>query len=282
LYVYFCIVRKDNANFSQLRHFLAPSSLSDESVQLLTNRCEHLQVLKLSECQQLTDMSLTMLSKCVSLIQLSLPRLASEGSIVPISVSCTNLEHFDISENSVVTSIAVRNLLRNCRTLKTLAIAGDRAVNSAAFDVLADPITYPSGVQLETLNALMLPITDDALHSISKRCVNLRVLDLERNLAMTDVGLAAVAQCSRLQRLSIEYCPMVSNEGVSKLARCTSLQYLNIYGCEAVTVEGLIPLIQHCKALKELNISVRLIKPLRSQLTALSELKVTCSRNAAE
>ena len=83
-------------------------------------------------------------------------------------------------------------------------------------------------------------ITDAAVQSLAKYCVNLRSLDLFCCFKVTDVGLEAVAKgCPQITSLSLGWCSEVTDVGLEAVAKgCAQITSLDLRRCSKVTEEG--------------------------------------------
>lgn len=86
-------------------------------------------------------------------------------------------------------------------------------------------------------------------------CIDIFVILLYRSLAITDVGIAAVAVgCPALEMINIAYNDKVTDASLRSLSRCFSLKALEIRGCPRVSSEGLSAIAVGCRQLKVLDI----------------------------
>jgi len=105
---------------------------------------------------------------------------------------------------------------------------------------------------LETLDAMDLPLlTDDALRSIAK-LHRLREVRLEGNRNFSDVGLAHLEDLKRLQTLTFNG-PPITDRGIVILRQATDLQDLQL-GQSLVTDEGAKRIATQFRNLKLLDL----------------------------
>jgi hypothetical protein len=83
-------------------------------------------------------------------------------------------------------------------------------------------------------------ITDAAVKSLAKYCLNLRSLNLGGCSKVTDVGLQAVAKgCPQITDLLLNSCRKVTDVGLEAVAKgCAQITSLDLMDCDKVTEEG--------------------------------------------
>lgn len=226
-------------------------SIGDETLILISEKCQNLTRLKLRACRELTDTGMSSFAKnCKGLKKLSCG-------------SCT----FGAKGMNAV--------LDNCSTLEELSVKRLRGITDGA-----EPIG--PGVAASSLKTICLkelyngqlfgPLIigaknlrtlklfrcsgdwDKLLQVVTSRVTSLVEIHLER-IQVSDAGLAALSNCLDLEILHLVKTPECTNVGLSTLAeRCKLLRKLHIDGWKANRIgdEGLITVARSCPNLQEL------------------------------
>ena len=248
---------------------------------------------------------------CKSLILKGWTKM-SEKVLRCISITMgENLEELDLSY-SHVRAPQLDILIARVTKLKVVKVAHCPNIDSALIAVLArqgqksitelyaekcpllksEPLLYLAGTigfnppKLFKLRALDLgecPVEDGALKAVGSCCKQIRFLNLNQCVTLTDAGVIALVKenpklrlvnlacvsditnksvvaiatsCPELQSLNISKCVNVSNKGVHALANnCPKLQALNLSGLIRVNEEPLVNLVTSCLGLLLLNVN---------------------------
>jgi len=88
-------------------------------------------------------------------------------------------------------------------------------------------------------------VDDESVIDLSRRCLDLRVLNLGHCVLLTDTSVASLAtHCHNLSQLSLSRCTKLSRDGIHALARQSfMLGQLDISGCHGVSEEAFEELI---------------------------------------
>ncbi|MBX9695076.1 MAG: hypothetical protein K2Z81_22010 [Cyanobacteria bacterium] len=155
----------------------------------------------------LTDEGLAQLVKLRQLDHLSIchnSRITDNG--VKLLSKLKNLYDLDMSNCSNITNEGVRYIIKNCKSIGKLDVAGTRVTS----ELLPEYAELP---KLEKLTLSNLRITDkDMTHFVFPK--KLAVLDLSKNAGVTDVTLNRVAKVNSVEAINIGECPGITEGAI--------------------------------------------------------------------
>jgi hypothetical protein len=198
---------------------------------VLDNECDSLYIASLRNLRRLslrylniTDDSMRHIAQgCSTLEYLNTgycERL-SDRSLAYIAEYCSEMKSVNLWRCSGLTGRGVKLLLRGCRKIRSLDIS-----------------------------CWANEVCDELLQWISLNAPNLDRLQLQESVAVTDVGIAAVATLPKLRHLDIYRCDRVSNDGIFALGHhATQLKVLNCSGCPRIEFQSLNYLCSRCPML---------------------------------
>eukprot|EP01032_Pedospumella_encystans_P008211 gene8211-9774_t len=112
--------------------------------------------------------------------------------------------------------------------------------------------------QLRSLGLQALPISDSALARLTELIPGIECLDLSGNSVVTDHGMRAIAEnLKNLRRLNINNCICLTDVSLEHVTRCTTsstLQVLRASGLPTVRVDVLTALLQQGTHLRTLSL----------------------------
>ncbi|KAF7830593.1 F-box protein [Senna tora] len=253
-------------------------SIGDEALVLISQRCPNLTRLKLRACRELTDTGMegfaknckglkklscgsctfgakgmnAVLNYCAAIEELSVKRLRgiTDGAGVEAigsGVAASSLKTICLKElyNGQCFGPLILGS-KNLRTLKLFRCSGDW---DKLFQLLADQAPSMVEVHLERLQ-----ISDIGLAAISN-CSSLEILHLVKTPECTDLGLMAIAErCKLLRKLHIDgwKTNRIGDEGLIAVSKyCLNLQELVLIGVNP-TNASLEMLASNCQNLERL------------------------------
>lgn len=205
--------------------------LTDENIFDLIEFLHNLTFINLASCSKLTNLTFTnLIANCPSLnsINMETTNIGVEECTAKCVVNTSikslflaqnnhlddgfiknavhvfpNIELLDIAYCHNVTEAGILEILKICQQLKSLEVKGCSEVNSLQIDFVVP--------RLEVLRAQKLPIDDEALASIGKRCPNLSDLDLKQCRNVTAKGVKEVIlNCRGLKQINLSWCDNIS------------------------------------------------------------------------
>ena len=201
------LLQLSNLNNLEIAYFDNCHSLSGRGLLALSNS-NRLHTLSLINCRRLTDEGIIHISNCLLSLEVLLLegcRCLTDRSLAAIS-SLTNLAKLDLSLCDMVTDQGLHHL-KQLRKLYSLSLGWCRK------------------------------ITDEGLNGLTshpERAENLRVLQLARCTALTDVGIQYITRLSGLEFLDLNGCNGISSattgDTIKKLDKLTVLNISHIPG----------------------------------------------------
>lgn len=126
---------------------LGCSKITDADLLSIAMSCPKLQRIFLHSVLKVTDEGICQLAKnCTELESISLPLQIGDAAIsttfhlcnplVDLSRNCKNIKNIDFTDNKVITSRAVTEILMNCSQLYSLALPDCTNIHDDAFSIL--------------------------------------------------------------------------------------------------------------------------------------------------
>eukprot|EP00899_Mesostigma_viride_P000758 jgi/Mesvir1/10683/Mv13774-RA.1 len=239
------------------------SCLTDAALSSLASRCSSLRTLEFAECEVIDDCLAAFAAHCPQLETLALwgCRAHVHEGMMAVAASCPQLRTFRLrNSKGVVTDATLAAFLRHCPSLHTLDLgdsdmgvetlrAAGRYGKSLRFLTpslgrsgqqhsyfgdggLCEALQGCTGLEMLRLSGIRAGLSDLALTMAGDSCKNLRVLDL----------------------VSCRGC--FSPQLLEKMApHLGALEVLDGFGCDAVTDGSLLALAQHCRRLRDVDVS---------------------------
>jgi hypothetical protein len=206
----------------------AYTSLDDDAMLVIAERCPKLRVLIVDECGAVSDAGVrAVAARCPGLVELSAVHCAlTDVAIADIARHCPLLETLRIESCDFITDVGIEALGRHCTKLRCLELAG------------------------------CVKLTDRGMANLVGRCPELRILDVSRSRKIGGKTLAAIAaNCRHLQTLILDNCTAATQRGLVAVAlACPHLAFVSLATCPAVTNESLIAMMRVCLHLREICI----------------------------
>ncbi|XP_066359028.1 F-box/LRR-repeat protein 3-like [Miscanthus floridulus] len=252
--------------------------IDDDALGSLEKECsKSLQVLDLSQCQNITDVGVSAILKSVpNLLELDLsyccpvtpsmvrslqkiPKLRTlklEGckfiadGLKAIGTSCVSLRELSLSKCSGVTDTELSFAVSRLKNLLKLDITCCRNITDVSLAAITSSCTSLVSLRMESCSR----VSSGALQLIGKHCSHLEELDLTDS-DLDGEGLKALARCSKLSSLKIGICLKIS-DGLTHIGRsCPKLRDIDLYRCGGLSDDGIIQIAQGCPMLECINLS---------------------------
>ena len=190
-------------------------NLSDRGMEGISQRCRHLEQLRMKGCDKLTELTLQLLSM----------KPVYDGTNANAYPTCDTLKLLDLSFCKGFSAEAIVNLLENCKVIEDLNISGI------------------SGV------------TDTIVEKICSICTALQKLSLQRCMFITDASLCSMSDYLWIEYLDISYCNRVTDEGVEVLtAVCSGILVFKARRVSKLTSKSMKSLTRNCKSIREVDV----------------------------
>ncbi|KAI8982272.1 hypothetical protein BDF20DRAFT_817846 [Mycotypha africana] len=196
--------QQQSSSYCSYGHFIRRLNLSavadfisDDTLYLLVNCCQHLDRLTLTGCHHLTNRGLQtflslpstslLLSHLLSLDLSDIPHLSDE-TVALIANTCTKLQGLNLSvayEEDIygITDKSIIELAKNCNDLRRIRLSNWRSITDAS--VIALTTHCPSLLEIDVVHCC---VTNQSLQSIFTHCKELRELKLNHCSQITDEG----------------------------------------------------------------------------------------------
>uniref|UniRef100_A0A2P2KK77 F-box domain-containing protein n=1 Tax=Rhizophora mucronata TaxID=61149 RepID=A0A2P2KK77_RHIMU len=227
-------------------------SISDDALISISIRCGNLTRLKLRACRELTDAGMAVFAKnCKALKKLSCGscNFGAKGMNAVLD-NCASLEELSVKRLRGITTDGAEPIGPGLAASSLKTICLKEFYNGQCFG----PLIIGSK-SLRTLKLFRCSGDwDKLLQVIADRVTGMVEIHLEK-IQVSDVGLAAISNCSNLEILHLVKTPECSNTGLVSVAeRCKLLRKLHIDGWKANRIgdEGLIAVSKNCPNLQEL------------------------------
>ena len=213
-------------------------------------------------------------------------KLLSSRAVLQL-VPHTSKHHNETQALDVIVQQNTQRLLRfldYCPSLSTFSISSFDFSESFGRqphnNILLAPLVRKFS-RMSSLDASCCQLMSDAaLTSLTSCCVNLRYINLSRNLQITDTSIAAiVSQCPNIIDINIFGCKALTDKSIHAIStNCLGLRTVNLRKCENITDSSIVSLAENCQQLQNItlndckNISnvVRKVAEYRRNLLSMS------------
>lgn len=232
-------------------------SVSDKSIQVLSQNCPLLEEVSLDDCNQLTDQACISLAKhCNNIVYLNIASCnITDSTLEAIGKYCNNLKLIDISNCNKIRPAGIESLVKNCPDIVSFicVACGPSTINDDSLKFIGE---YCPKLKLINLNGCYA-ISDQGVRYISDGCHSLISLCLSKCHNITDQSLMSIGQgCRELRTIGLINCVHLTDNGFQALAQnCRLLENLDIEDCGLVTDQTLCYLTSNCFNLKRLALS---------------------------
>jgi|UniRef100_A0A2N9H582 hypothetical protein len=229
------------------------TSITDDALVLISDKCRNLTRLKLRACRELTDTGMETFAKnCKGLKKLSCGSCTfGAKGMNAVLENCSNLEELSVKRLRGITDVASAEPIGPgvaASSLKTICLK--ELYNGQCFGPL-----IIGAKNLRTLKLYRCSGDwDKLLEAVTDHVTSLVEIHLER-LQVSDQGLVAISNCLDLEILHLVKTPECTNIGLLSLSeRCKLLRKLHIDGWKANRIgdDGLVAVAKNCPNLQEL------------------------------
>ncbi|XVF68431.1 hypothetical protein PTKIN_Ptkin11bG0002300 [Pterospermum kingtungense] len=240
-------------NFSKLQSIkLDGCTVTWSGIKAMASLQASVKELSFSKCLGVTDQGLSFLvqaHKKLRKLDITCCRKITYTSIDSITNSCTSLTSIRMESCSLVSKEAFILIGACCSYLEELD-ATDTEIDDEGLKSISRCL------QLSVLKLGICPnITDEGLKNVGSHCSMLKELDLYRSMAISDMGIAAIADgCPALEMINMAYNDKITDYSLISLSKCLMLKSLEIRGCPGVSSIGLSVIAVGCKQLTVLDI----------------------------
>lgn len=191
-------------------------------------------------CGKLHHSISRMVRLCPHLLKLNLRGvpLICDKTIIALATSCSQLEHLDLSVQTIrsststksytpkVGSEGIKALGNNCPRLRILRVNGCTRLD------------------------------DECIITVAKGCTSLEELALKHCYRITDSALKIIGEnCPSMTRIFLSSCKYISDGGIKRLSQgCHMLEVVDLMGVVQITDNSVIHMAMNCSNLKRLNL----------------------------
>ncbi|KAK9451439.1 uncharacterized protein V1518DRAFT_369979 [Limtongia smithiae] len=263
-----------NGGFVRELNLRGWSHLSSQDALKIARAMSSLEFLSLEKCYSFDHNALTQLirnSATLKYLCLSSLNTFTNASCFTVSLSCPNLVALDVSFCTQCDADGLLDILRTCKNLRELNLAGCRRVNEPLF--MQKLHTTTKNLQRLSL-ASCLDINDDAIRILlsgSDAPIPVDMLTSVPEVAKLKLQYLNLSQCSlltsrsltdmahlvpRLIELDLSGIPNITDAGMQALLPTTpNLTYIDCEDCWQLTNETLLALSQRCAWLRHAQFS---------------------------
>ncbi|XP_017891937.1 dynein regulatory complex subunit 6-like isoform X2 [Ceratina calcarata] len=222
-------ISKSFPNLRRLELSNCFNGVTDKTIQMIFKELVHLQTLKISQCDEVSDAGLT-----ESRLRISL-RSKAEEEIVRDADRKREIMRLCENVSKPLNTFSGFSLIR-LKGLQELDLSGCNRITDVS---LKHAFAFP---ELRILNLSQCQqITHIGLDYLSKNNPAIEYLDLNRCYNISDVGISYLAQrLHRLKQLLIQGCLQLTDHTLDSIKLyCKSLQYLDTRFCRGMTAAGI-------------------------------------------
>ncbi len=163
-----------------------------------------------------------------------------------VSQNCPRLKHLAIWFCSL--NGPLKNILRNCRQLRTIRLHECHTIRASHFAKLTLP--YMRSVITHD------DVEDSAVRGICEACPNLTRLQLAYNKLLTDAAAVHIrTNCKQLIALNLTHCRALTDQAlVTIFHSCAQIKELDVSGCDKLTDITIRALTMYCTYVSKLLI----------------------------
>eukprot|EP01117_Protostelium_nocturnum_P020047 TRINITY_DN8855_c0_g1_i2.p1 TRINITY_DN8855_c0_g1~~TRINITY_DN8855_c0_g1_i2.p1 ORF type:complete len:848 (+),score=159.19 TRINITY_DN8855_c0_g1_i2:317-2860(+) len=243
----------------------------------LAKKCQKLKTFNLSNCKSLTADVLMLISdnlyelenlnlnnvastnkkvvtklihRCKTLKSLSLSGCVKLGdeTIYEIADFCPNLEYLDISRCKDVT-VSIGKLAEKCTKMKGFCLSGCLAIPEQAILTIINKCPDLESLEL----GLMYKATNEVISSLTKGCLNLKKLNLQRCDQISDESLYSLSHLSEMDTLNLQESRVTDKTLKELMQMLPRIQKLNISNCKNLNCDPLDIISRYYNSLESLS-----------------------------
>ena len=231
---------------------LSATPFTDQGLTQLVSLVSNLTRLELWDCENITGRGLNALNR-LQLTSLNIRGHELNAKIAWSISHITTLAKLDIS-HTPITDRGLENLML-LTSLQELDLAECCDLTSDAFSVVASFLT-----NLRVLDVTHTSIDDIAVQTITSLLTELRELDLDHCLELTDLAFVDISQNLPFLKYLMIGSTCITDVAIEHNIRfATTLQYLNLQDCDNITDDG-IQMLSSLSCLKRLWLPTQITK----------------------
>ncbi|XP_064606246.1 F-box and leucine-rich repeat protein 13-like [Liolophura sinensis] len=236
---------------------ISHTSITDASLQFISEYCGNLQFLSLAFCGNFTDKGLHYLACGKNCGRLQYLDLSGCLQITPagfqnLADGCIKLRALMLNEFPTLNDECIQSLFERCVSLTHVSFLGSPLLTDETFKRLA---------QCKDLKMIKVDgnrrISDHSMKQIGRNCLELEHVYLADCHRLTDFTLKSLANCKNLRVLNVADCVRISDAGVRHLAEGPaglSLRELNLTNCVRVGDMAMVNIHKRCQNLVYLKV----------------------------
>jgi len=148
--------------------------------------------------------------------------------------------------------MALTHVLQNCREIQHLSASYCKSITDASFE-FKDHTPFRDFTSLELFNCQN--ITDKTLRQISLKFPNIRRLNLDRCVQITNGGMEILQSLEFLNHVTIRRCRLIRSQYLcNACAMWPDLEVLAICQCKQLSDETLQEISKTCRKMKKLYV----------------------------
>jgi len=189
-----------------------------DAFEVLKERCKHLQIFNISNCQWMTNELLIPIlqnnSESLVNINLSYCGHITELSLHPIIIHCKKLKKLILSNCYWLTIGSFETLIFHHSDIEELDISGCSMISERCLSLLLQKFIKLRILSLASINS----VNDNILFAISKYQTEIFHLNLFKCSEITDRGVGALSlNCKKLETISVRGCLKVTDRSLDLL-----------------------------------------------------------------
>ncbi|XP_054288898.1 F-box/LRR-repeat protein 4 [Macrosteles quadrilineatus] len=234
--------------------------VTDDTLEVLSLRCQHLTKLDLSWCG-------------------SYDLITSSNVVQFIKTSGKQLTHLRLDCCRFVDDSIIKTIASTCRKIKELTLRNCSHITGDGFNSLASTSTlerldlYRTSIEMQPLISILkaspmlkhinlgscvrVSSMDEVAQALGTYNLQLVTVDFWKTYSLTPVGVRAISRCSMLEEVDFGWCLGVSVPGdcLTALAvGCPRLQKLFMAALRGIMDRDLEPFLTHCRQLRQVDL----------------------------
>lgn len=225
--------------------------ISDQSMQLLAKNCrdlDYVDITRTSLSTRITDLTLLGFGQCsfsLRVLRMSGCDQLTDVGLTWLAEGCKVVEELDFNGCTKISDAGLRSLGNYCHALTSLNIAGAKLVSDVGVASIA--------VGCPKLRHLVLS-------SLYLMCDPRIVIDTKKGAKLeawqSIIGIQSVAQhLEKLESIDISGCFRLNKSIAKFISRMDTLKKVNFSGCNQVTTDSLISFSRGCTLLEDITLN---------------------------
>ncbi|MFH4976109.1 hypothetical protein AB6A40_002818 [Gnathostoma spinigerum] len=235
-------------------HRCFQESVVERGLSSFFSKCQYLKAVDVGQNERLTGVpSFAFLPQSLVTLKIGGCYRINGGTMDYIKQRCSDLTTLVMSSVDTLSAGELNSLFEALKNLRKLKF-GECFISHSSGGTELNFSTLKNLVEL-TINDNLL-ITDRALSSIVNGCKQIKYLDMSGcNRFVTPDGLMGLAKLPALTHLNLSLMRVTTDAILKKIAERGKLVSLLIHRCDHVTDKAIVYLLDHCKSLRNLDLS---------------------------